>query len=77
MGNYWSDYSGRDKNFDGIGDSPNNVKVGANPKSIFDQDIKDYYPLMDPTEYYYNVVQVPLETETSVPESSADNSPGI
>jgi parallel beta-helix repeat protein len=66
MGNYWSDYSGSDKNFNGIGDSPNNIKVGANPKSVFDQDIKDYYPLMDPTEYYYNVVRVPSETETPV-----------
>jgi parallel beta-helix repeat protein len=67
MGNYWSDYSGSDKNFNGIGDSPNNIKVGANPKSIFEQDIKDYYPLMDPTEYYYNVIRVPPETEISVP----------
>ena len=58
MGNYWSGYSGKDKNIDGIGDTPNNIKVGANPKSIFDQDIKDSYPLMDPTEYYYNVVRV-------------------
>ena len=58
MGNYWSGYIGKDKNIDGIGDTPNNIKVGANPKSIFDQDIKDSYPLMDPTEYYYNVVRV-------------------
>ena len=62
MGNYWSDYNGKDKNFDGIGDTPNNIKVGANPKSIFDQDIKDSYPLMDPTEYYYNIVPVIPET---------------
>jgi parallel beta-helix repeat protein len=66
MGNYWSGYSGRDKNFDGIGDTPNNVKVGANPKSIFDQDIKDNFPLMDPIEFYYEVTRVPAEAETPV-----------
>lgn len=77
MGNYWSDYSGKDKNIDGIGDIPNNIKVGANPKSIFDQDIKDSYPLMDPTEYYYNVVRVapitgipaPVPLQTALPGS--------
>lgn len=78
MGNYWSGYYGKDKNFDGIGDTPNNIKVGANPKSVFDQDIKDSYPLMDPTEFYYTVVRVapkegitapvPLPTALLVPE---------
>jgi len=67
MGNYWSDYSGKDKNLDGIGDIPNNIKVGANPKSIFDQDIKDLYPLMDPIEFYYDVVLVPAETGATKP----------
>jgi parallel beta-helix repeat protein len=66
MGNYWSNYNGKDKNFDGIGDTPNNIKVGANPKSIFDQDVKDSYPLMDPTEYYYDVVRI--APKTGIPE---------
>ncbi len=67
MGNYWSDYSGKDKNFDGIGDTPNSIKVGANPKSVFDQDIKDSFPLMDPTEYYYNVVRIVQKPVPSEP----------
>ena len=77
MGNYWRGYYGKDKNIDGIGDTPNNIKVGANPKSIFDQDIKDSYPLMDPTEYYYDVVRVvpkagipaPVPLPTALPGS--------
>jgi hypothetical protein len=67
MGNYWSGYYGKDKDIDGIGDTPNNTKVGANPKSIFDQDIKDSHPLMDPTEYYYNVVRIAPKAGIPVP----------
>ncbi|MCK9590451.1 MAG: protein kinase [Methanoregula sp.] len=67
MGNYWSDYYGRDKNFDGIGDTPKSIKVGANPKSIFSQDIEDLFPLMDPIEYYYDVSPAPAETDTVKP----------
>ncbi len=53
LGNYWSDYYGKDENFDGVGDFANNIRLGGNPKSILHQDIWDYYPLKDPIEYYY------------------------
>ncbi len=42
MGNYWANYTGTDKNHDGIGDQP----------KVIDSQNTDYYPLMQPVENY-------------------------
>jgi len=61
MGNYWGDYRGKDTNSDGIGDVPYGIMIGANPKAVLEssQNIVDAYPLMDPKQYYHDIV--PLE----------------
>jgi parallel beta-helix repeat protein len=76
LGNYWSDYYGKDENFDGVGDFANNIRLGGNPKSILQQDIWDYYPLMDPIEYYYIAGRVSPAAEPSKPVPLPTIAPG-
>ena len=62
MGNYWSDYTGSDKNGDGIGDTS---------YEIVWREEYDYYPLMEPWENYFPKNKPPIASFTYTPENPA------
>jgi len=57
-GNYWDDYTGVDRNGDGIGDTPYKI-----PGKIIQS--KDWYPVMDP----FDIANLEITEEMTVEES--------
>ncbi|MCW4044109.1 MAG: right-handed parallel beta-helix repeat-containing protein [Candidatus Bathyarchaeota archaeon] len=83
-GNYWSDYTGRDQNFDGIGDTPYRVT-----STYFDlstcTDVafvcgQDNYPLMAPFDISSATVELPewaYSLPSTLPSSDSENASPI
>jgi len=77
LGNYWSDYTGSDRNGDAIGDSPYPIT----------SDVSDVYPLMKQFEVYFAKTKptktptpkkpTTLEEKTEVPGEEEKGLPGF
>ncbi|MBC7128445.1 MAG: PKD domain-containing protein [Thermoplasmatales archaeon] len=67
IGNYWSNYAGRDENNDGIGDEPYSLEGGAN----------DFYPLMNKISYPPKFVWVSRSFNETIPGWGVDHSSNL
>jgi nitrous oxidase accessory protein len=74
-GNYWSDYTGHDWNFDGIGDSPYRLAEAVSYYAKTTQGT-DHYPLMTPFDIKSITIELP-KWATNILENTntSDNKP--
>ena len=79
MGNYWNDYRGRDRNGDGVGDSPYIISlvVLRKPGGDSSENIVDAFPLMDPFEYYTGITQGSVVPATPAVTGAPSGTPTI
>ena len=78
LGNYWSDYTGVDRDADGVGDSPYILETTYTDyeqyKNVTVEQGRDNYPAMEPFDLQFTNVELPQPVATS-PASSTEPPP--